>query len=242
MLPLRDTIRSSKIPVVTWVLIGVNTLVFLYEISLSSNSLNQLIMTYGLVPAHLDLPHPAGLLIHPQPLISFLTHMFLHGGWFHLISNMWILFIFGDNVEDRMGRGRYLLFYLISGFVAGLAQVLIDPTSSAPAVGASGAIAGVLGAYFIMFPAARVLTLIPIFFFPWFVEIPAIFYLGFWFLSQLFSGISSLNLVNQAVGGVAWWAHIGGFIFGILFYRFFISYARPIYTNRFPDNDIDWRR
>ena len=242
MLPLRDTIRSSKLPIVTWALIGVNALVFLFEISLSPASLNQLVMTYGLVPAHLNLTHPAGLLLHPQSLISFLTHMFLHGGWFHLISNMWILFIFGDNVEDRMGRGRYLLFYLVSGLVAGLAQVLIDPTSSTPAVGASGAIAGVLGAYLIMFPTARVLTLIPVFFFPWFVEIPAIFYLGFWFLSQLFSGISSLNLANQAMGGVAWWAHIGGFIFGILFYRLFVTRNRPIFPGGFPDNYPDWRR
>ena len=141
-----------------------------------------------------------------------------------------------------MGRGRYLLFYLVSGLVAGLAQVLIDPTSSTPAVGASGAIAGVLGAYLIMFPTARVLTLIPVFFFPWFVEIPAIFYLGFWFLSQLFSGISSLNLANQAMGGVAWWAHIGGFIFGILFYRLFVTRNRPIFPGGFPDNYPDWRR
>jgi len=240
MLPLRDTIRSSKLPIVTWLLIGINTLIFLFEISLSQNSLNQLVMTYGLVPAHLNLTHPASLFLNPQPLISFITHMFLHGGWFHLISNMWILFIFGDNVEDRMGRWRYLLFYLIGGLVAGLAQVLIDPTSSIPAVGASGAIAGILGAYLIMFPAARVLTLIPIFFFPWFVEIPAIFYLGFWFLSQLFSGISSLNLANQAIGGVAWWAHIGGFIFGILFYRFFVPRVRRIYPDRSPGNYPNW--
>ncbi len=240
MLPLRDTIRSSKFPLVTWVLIGLNTLVFLFEISLSASSLNQLVLTYGLVPAHLNLTHPASLLQDPQPLFSFLTHMFLHGGWFHLISNMWILFIFGDNVEDRMGRGRFLIFYLASGLVAGLAQVLIDPASTTPAVGASGAIAGVLGAYFIMFPRARVLTLIPIFFFPWFVEIPAIFYLGFWFLSQLFSGLSSLNLVNQAIGGVAWWAHIGGFIFGILFFRLFIPRIRKNFPAQFPDNFGGW--
>jgi len=235
MIPLRDTIRSSKTPIVTWTLIGINTLVFLFENSLSPNSLNQLVMTYGLVPAHLHLFNPTHLITSPQPLASFFTHMFLHGGWFHLISNMWILFIFGDNVEDRMGRGRYLLFYLISGFVAGLAQVLIEPTSQTPAVGASGAIAGVLGAYFIMFPTARVLTLILIFFFPWFVEIPAIFFLGFWFLAQLFSGISSLSLVHQAIGGVAWWAHIGGFIFGLLFYRFFVPRIRHVYPNRFQD-------
>ncbi len=240
MLPLRDTIRSSKFPIINWILIGINTLVFLFEISLSSPALNQTIMAFGLVPAHLNLTHPANLIINPLPLLSLFTHMFLHGGWFHLISNMWILFIFGDNVEDRMGRGRYLLFYLIGGLVAGLAQVLIDPTSSTPAVGASGAIAGVLGAYFIMFPRARILTLIPIFFFPWFVEIPAIYYLGFWFLSQLFSGFSSLNLVNQAIGGVAWWAHIGGFIYGILFYRFFVPHIRQLYSSQFPDNYGNW--
>jgi membrane associated rhomboid family serine protease len=240
MIPLRDTIRSSKFPLVTWILIGLNTLIFLYEISLPPSALDRLVMTYGLVPANLNLFQPASLLHDSQSLLSLFTHTFLHGGWFHLISNMWILFIFGDNVEDRMGRGRYILFYLSGGLIAGLTQVLIDPSSPTPAVGASGAIAGILGAYFIIFPRARVLTLIPIFFFPWFVEIPAIFYLGFWFLSQLFSGISSLNLIDHTIGGVAWWAHIGGFLFGILFYRFFISRIRQIYPRRFPDNFESW--
>ncbi len=240
MLPLRDTIRSSKFPFVTWILIGINALIFLFELSLPERALDQLVMTYGLVPANLNLFQPTGVILHPQSLVSFFTHMFLHGGWFHLISNLWILFIFGDNVEDRMGRGRYLLFYLMGGLIAGLAQVLIDPASPTPAVGASGAIAGILGAYFMMFPRARVLTLIPIFFFPWFVEIPALFYLGFWFLSQLFSGISSLSLVDHTIGGVAWWAHIGGFLFGIMFYRFFVPRVRQFYPRQLTDDHNGW--
>jgi membrane associated rhomboid family serine protease len=167
--------------------------------------------------------------------------MFLHGGWFHIISNMWILFIFGDNVEDRMGSGRYLLFYLISGLAAAFVQVLTNPASQIPAIGASGAIAGVLGAYFLLYPRSRVITLIPIFFIPWIVEIPAIFYLGFWFVSQLFSGVAALRLPQEvAMGGVAWWAHIGGFVFGIVFYRLFTPRRHRVYTHRYPDEYFPW--
>jgi membrane associated rhomboid family serine protease len=166
--------------------------------------------------------------------------MFMHGGWLHFLSNMWTLFIFGDNVEDRMGHGRYILFYLLAGLASGLLQALVAPGSTIPAIGASGAIAGVLGAYFILYPAGRVLTLIPLFIFPWFVEIPAIIYLGFWFVTQLFSGIASLNVPGAAsMGGVAWWAHIGGFLFGVFAYRYFLRRMRPSYADiypRYPDD------
>lgn len=159
--------------------------------------------------------------------------MFLHGGWFHLISNMWVLFIFGDNVEDRMGHGRFLLFYLLSGLAAGLMQALAAPGSHLPTVGASGAIAGVLGAYLLFFPGARVLTLIPFFFFFSFVEIPALFYLGFWFIAQLYSGLFALALpAGMSAGGVAWWAHIGGFLFGLLLARRF-ERPRPAWGDPF---------
>jgi membrane associated rhomboid family serine protease len=155
---------------------------------------------------------------------------------------MWILFIFGDNVEDRMGGGRYFVFYTLSGLASGLLQALVAPTSQVPAIGASGAIAGVLGAYFILYPAGRVLTLIPIFIIPWFVEIPAIVFLGFWFVTQLISGLPALIMPNAAnMGGVAWWAHIGGFLFGILAHRFFIRNIHPSYYRdfpRFPDDTI----
>ncbi len=235
MIPLRDTIRSRSFPLVNLGIIGLNTLVFLFELNLSPRGLNQFIFTFGMVPARLNLTSPLALLDNPLPLITLFSHMFMHGGWVHFLSNMWTLFIFGDNVEDRMGGGRYFVFYILAGLASGLLQALVAPGSSVPAIGASGAIAGVLGAYFILYPGGRVLTLIPIFIFPWFVEIPAIIYLGFWFVSQLFSGLAALNMPAEAsMGGVAWWAHIGGFIFGILAYRFFVRRIQPIYYRQFP--------
>jgi membrane associated rhomboid family serine protease len=160
--------------------------------------------------------------------------MFLHGGWVHFLSNMWTLFIFGDNVEDRMGSGRFLLFYLLGGVLAGLAQAFVDPASRVPAIGASGAIAAVLGAYFLFFPGSRVITFVPVFFLPWFVEIPSFIYLGFWFISQLFSGVAALATVSGvAGGGVAWWAHVGGFVAGLLLARPFAAGRR--YRSWYPD-------
>ena len=151
--------------------------------------------------------------------------MFLHGGWLHIISNMWTLYIFGDNVEDRMGTMRYLIFYFICGLAAGLVHVFTNLNSTIPTVGASGAIAGVLGAYFLLYPNARVITLIPIFFFPLFVELPAITYLGIWILTQIFSGVLSLGLPED-VGGVAFWAHVGGFIAGVMLHWLFVKSRR----------------
>jgi membrane associated rhomboid family serine protease len=234
MLPIRDTIRSYHFPVVNLVLIGINAVVFLFEISLPAASLDRLILNFGLTPARL---HPLLTLAQPSVLVTMFTHMFLHGGWMHFLSNMWVLYIFGDNIEDRMGSGRYLAFYLAGGLASGLMQALVDPSSTVPAIGASGAIAAVLGAYFVLFPGARVVTLIPIFILPWFVEIPALFYLGFWFVSQIYSGIS-------AVAGVAWWAHIGGFLFGALLHRLFTPPVHPAYTRwaaRPPDELEHWR-
>jgi membrane associated rhomboid family serine protease len=167
-----------------------------------------LVLEYGLVPARLSWANPAS-----WP--TLVTSIFLHGGWFHVISNLWTLFIFGDNVEDRMGHLRFLAFYLASGVVAGLAHVALAPTSTLPTIGASGAIAGVLGAYFVLYPSARVLTLVPLIFIPWLVEIPAFIYLGIWFLSQLSSVLLNLGAAGD-FGGIAWWAHIGGFAFGAL--------------------------
>lgn len=239
MIPIRDTVRSRTFPVVNWLLIGLNVLVFLYENSLSQSALNRLISNYGIVPARINLAHPIAMLAHPLLLAPLLTHMFLHGGWLHILSNMWVLFIFGDNVEDRMGHSRYLLFYLLSGFVAALVQVLAAPASHVPSIGASGAIAGVLGAYILLYPRARVLTLIPLFFLPWLMEIPAIVFLGFWFISQLFSGLLSLGVPNAAsMGGVAWFAHIGGFLFGMLFYGLFVLPRPPNTSPQYP-NQLD---
>jgi len=223
--------------VVTWAIIGLNILVFLYEITLRPSALGRFTLAFGMVPANLHLSNPIALLNNPWPLLTLVTSMFIHGGWFHILSNMWVFFIFGDNVEDRLGSGRFLIFYMVSGVVANVLQALVFPTSRIPAIGASGAIAGVLGAYFLFFPTARVVTLIPILFIPWIVNIPAIFYLGFWFISQIYSGLFSLGAVGASAGGVAWWAHIGGFIFGVLFARIGVP-RRSIYAPRYPDDNI----
>ena len=207
MIPLYDTLRSRRLPIVNWLLIALNVLVFLYEISLSPSGLEQLTKTWGLVPV--------ALIAHPEAAwLTILSSMFLHGGWFHILSNMWVLFIFGDNVEDRMGGGRYLIFYLLSGTAAGLMQSYFLSTSSEPMIGASGAIAGVLGAYLLLFPQARIASLVPIFFIFTIVNVPAPLFLLFWFVSQLFSGW--LTLGGAGGSGVAWWAHVGGFVFGML--------------------------
>jgi membrane associated rhomboid family serine protease len=226
MLPIKDTIRSRTFPWITWVLIIANALIFIFETRLSRPELDAFIETFGLVPALVDM-------VNPLTWYPFLTHMFLHGGWFHLLSNMWILFIFGDNVEDRLGSGRFLAFYLLGGIGAGLLQSFISPDPNIPSLGASGAIAAVLGAYILFFPRSRVITLVPLFFIPWFIEIPAVIFLGIWFVSQLFSGIASLTAAAGEWGGVAWWAHIGGFVFGLLLSKPFSVGRRP--TRWYPD-------
>lgn len=241
MLPIRDTVRSYTFPLINWLLIGLNTVVFFLELSLSTNNLNRFIQIFALTPAKLHLDQPWMLIGNPLPLITLLTHMFLHGGWIHFLSNMWILYIFGDNVEGRMGSIRYLIFYLIGGLAAGVLQALVSPLSQVPSLGASGAIAAVLGAYFLLYPRARVITLVPLLFIPWFIEIPAIVYLGFWFITQLFSGIASLSQsVAANMGGVAWFAHIGGFIFGLIFARIFIPRRHPAYLRQYPDEYWPW--
>lgn len=230
MIPLRDSVRTYAFPIVNICLIGMNTLIFVFEISISPTALERLFTDYGLVSARLHLDDPLAMLSNPTVLATFITYSFLHAGWLHYLSNIWTLYIFGDNVEDRMGSARYLLFYLLIGALSGLLQALINPESNAPLIGASGAIAGVLGAYFMLYPRARVFTLIIILIFPWFVYIPALIYLGVWFVLQLFSGIAALNLPSAvSVAGVAWWAHIGGFLCGIILYRLFIPAVHPAY-------------
>jgi len=207
MIPLRDTVPSETVPVVTRLLIGANVLVFLYQAALGSYG-ESFIRAHGLVPRRVHLDQLETL----RPLV---TSMFLHGGWMHLLGNMLYLHIFGDNVEDRVGHLRYLALYLLAGIVAGIAQVAINPRSGLPMVGASGAIAGVTGAYFLFYPRARVVTLVPIFVFLQVVELPAVFFLFVWFAFQLFLGIGSLGM-DSAGGGVAFWAHIGGFLAGMV--------------------------
>jgi membrane associated rhomboid family serine protease len=210
MIPLRDTIPARRFPVVNTAIIALNVLVFLFESLMGSGQLEQVTFTWGLVPA--TFWQEGGVFAW----ITVFTSMFMHGGWWHLISNMLALYIFGDNVEDRLGPVRYVLFYLCAGLAASAAHLVAYAQSPIPTVGASGAIAGVLGAYLVLYPHARVLTLVPIFYFIRIVEIPALLYLGFWFVSQLFNGLFALTAVDVfQSGGVAWWAHIGGFVFGL---------------------------
>ncbi|MBM3124906.1 MAG: rhomboid family intramembrane serine protease [Chloroflexi bacterium] len=205
MIPLYDTLRTRRFPLVTLLLILVNVLVFLYESRLSPAGLQAFILDWGLIPQQLkDGPQAAWWTVF--------TSMFMHGGWFHILTNMWVLFIFGDNVEARLGGIPYLIFYLSSGIAAAALQIALLPASGIPVVGASGAIAGVLGAYMLLFPQSRVASLVPILFIFTLVEVPAFIYLAFWFVSQLFSGLLSFEGVDTS--GIAWWAHVGGFVFG----------------------------
>jgi membrane associated rhomboid family serine protease len=203
MIPISDVIPSRTTPVVTVGLIIVNVLVFLYEQTLPEVRLLEFVGSYALIPAWFSIP-------------ALFTSQFLHGGWMHIISNMLYLWIFGDNVEDRLGHGWFIVFYLGAGAVAAILQMLFDPFSSIPMVGASGAIAGVMGAYFVLYPYSRVLTAVFLVIFFDIIEIPAVFFLGLWFLLQLLSGVGSLALSNAAGAGIAFWAHIGGFIAGAM--------------------------
>ncbi len=207
----------------TWMLIAVNLLVFLYELTLPAAGLDRLFYAFGVVPARFSAPDWALDVGLPSAgLLSFFTSMFLHGGFLHVVSNLWTLWIFGDNVEDRMGPFRFLAFYLVSGLAAGAVHLVTHFDSAVPTVGASGAIAGVLGAYMVLYPRSRVLTLVPVFFWPLFFEIPAFFYLAFWFVAQVFSAASA----GAAGASVAWWAHVGGFLTGLLVFRLFLR-PRP---------------
>ena len=214
MIPLRDINPSRNFPVVNTLLIGINVLVFLLQMS-QGNGTDRFVYTYGLVPARYAIPHVSAYFTPFQQVFSFLSFMFLHGGFLHLLGNMWSLYIFGDNIEDRLGPFRYLLFYLLCGLASGLSHLLLNMNSTIPTIGASGAISGVMGAYLVLHPRSRILTLIPILIFPWFVEIPAFFFIGFWFVMQLLNAAGSHGMG----GGIAWWAHIGGFLFGIVFLK-----------------------
>jgi len=216
MIPLRDTIPARTRPVVTHGIIVVNVLVYLVQMAQGPH-LERFVYFYGLVPARYFVPQIADYFSAAEQLFALLSFMFLHGGLWHLLGNMWSLYIFGDNVEDHLGPLRYAAFYLLCGLASGLSHMLIHRYSNIPTIGASGAIAGVMGAYFILFPRSRILTLIPILFIPYFIEIPAYFFLGIWFALQFLSAAGS----GGAAGGVAWWAHIGGFVFGMLVLKIF---------------------
>lgn len=221
MIPIRDTIRSQNFPVVNFLLIGANVIAFLWQLSLGP-ALEKALFTYGIVPLRYSDSSLAAHFSTVQQILPFFTSMFLHGGLFHILGNMWFLYIFGDNVEDRLGHLRYLTFYLLCGLMAGVAHLLTNWESRVPTIGASGAIAGVMGAYFVTYPRARIVTLIPFFFLFQFAELPAFIFLGLWFLMQLVSA----GLSNGGAGGIAWWAHVGGFVCGIILLKLFQAVPR----------------
>jgi membrane associated rhomboid family serine protease len=214
-IPLHDHIQRRTASVATLALIVLNVLVFLFELSLGPN-LDRLVFVFGIIPARYTAPHGLGPSHFEGLVVSALASMFLHGGWLHLIGNMLFLFVFGRSVEDRYGHLKFLMIYFVSGLAAAGAHILLNVGSRVPTIGASGAIAGILGAYLVCFPTARITTLIPLFFFFWSVEIPALFLLGYWFLIQFVAGFQMLAIQSATGSGVAWWAHVGGFVVGMV--------------------------
>jgi membrane associated rhomboid family serine protease len=221
MIPIRDDTPRFSTPFITYFLIIANVLVFIYELMIGAQSeaaLNSLISEFGIVP-RVDVAILTGS-THISPaaaIIPIFTSMFLHGSWIHIIGNMWVLWIFGDNIEDYLGHFKYLIFYLASGLGAALLHIALNINSRMPSVGASGAIAGVMGAYFILYPKARVLTVVPLIVFFTFWHLPAWIVLGYWFLVQFLSGAATaIAATTQTTGGVAFWAHVGGFVTGIV--------------------------
>lgn len=233
MIPLRDKNPTRGAPFVTITLVVLNCLVFLGELYMDGQGqFNAFITEWGVVPAQL-LNQPAG----EWPTIF--TSMFLHGGWAHLLGNMLYLWIFGDNIEDRLGHGRYLVFYLLAGIIATAAQIAVNPQGTVPNIGASGAIAGVLGGYLLLYPKARITALV----FRFITDVPAIIVLGFWFIYQFFNGVASLSTMDMQIGGVAFFAHIGGFVAGmILIYPFQVGLPQRDDERHFPQSSRDpWR-
>ncbi len=213
-IPLNDHIRRQVFWIATLAIIAANVLAFLYELSLG-RSLNQFVFLFGIIPARYTTPSGLAHLTPEGFFIPIFSSMFLHGGWLHLLGNMLFLFVFGRSVEDRFGHLRFLFLYFVAGMGAALLHIFLNAGSRYPTIGASGAIAGVLGAYFVSFPRARITTLIP-FFFIWTVELPALLVLGYWFLIQFFSGFQMLAIESATSGGVAWFAHVGGFLAGMI--------------------------
>jgi membrane associated rhomboid family serine protease len=217
MIPIRDSARTRTFPIVNTTLILTNIMVFVWMLSLTQAEMLESAYGLGLIPAQFGQALSEGRLV--AAVTPLVTYQFLHGGWFHLIGNMLYLWVFGDNVEDNLGHIPYLFFYLVVGGIAGFAQFSLDSASTIPIVGASGAVAGILGAYLLLCPNARVLTIIPIFFFVTLAEFRAVFFLIFWFVLQIFNGIASIGIDSVTV---AWWAHIGGFLAGVILIKLFV--------------------
>lgn len=224
MIPLYDTIPSKRFPVINWLIIILNAIVFIFELTLNDAETVTFFHKFGLVPAQTSLVS--------GNQYTFLTNMFLHGGWGHFVANMWILYIFGDNVEDKMGHIRYFLFYIIAGLIASFTHFILYRNSTAPAIGASGAISGIMAAYMFMFPRSKIVSFIPIFFIPLLFPIPAFIYVAIWFIGQLFSGTYHL-LFSPSATGIAFWAHIGGFLGGLALYKLFLSRKRKRNKNKY---------
>jgi membrane associated rhomboid family serine protease len=231
VIPLKDLTPRRSFPVVTLVLILANVLVFVYQVSLPSHAADAFIQAYALTPAKISYALQGRHYTLAQALLPLLTCMFLHAGFFHILGNMWFLWIFGANVEDAMGPGAYLIFYFTCGIISGIAQVAFSWGSHIPSLGASGAISGVLGAYIVLFPRSRILTLVPLFiiWFTW--RIPVVVFIGIWFLLQFLSGVSSLG--STSTGGVAWWAHVGGFLAGLALARTMHRRPRSAYSSSY---------
>lgn len=228
MIPFRDNVPSRTFPFITMALIIFNCFVFFQELMLGRH-LSSFLHAYGVIPLRIVESVFSFDPLALSSLFTLVTAMFLHGGWMHLIGNMWYLWIFGDNVEDYLGHFTYLVFYVVCGLLGNVAHIVFNWSSTIPSVGASGAIAGVLGAYLLLYPGARVLTLIPLFILWPIIEIPAIILLGFWFVQQFLFGFSSLATTAEPSGGVAWFAHIGGFITGMIL----IAQAKRAHRRRF---------
>ena len=227
MFPVKTTVATRYAPIVTWALIGTNVLVFLYQLSLPPGELERFLARYALIPARYFAPATAGLgglegiggigALGNGGYLPFLSNIFLHGSLFHILSNMWMLWLFGPGIEDRLGHVRYLVFYLLCGVGASAAHAFVNASSPIPALGASGAIAGIMGAYMRLFPLSRMLVVVPVFIFPFFFEMHASLFVGIWFAIQLIQGLGGLlSGVMSITGGIAWWAHIGGFVVGWL--------------------------
>ena len=217
MIPLRDDAPRTTTPYVNYFLIALNVAVFLFEIQLTPSGLMAFVRDFGFVPAHVSNFARGGAGYALPAFVPVFTSMFIHASWLHIIFNMWALWIFGDNVEDSLGHFRYLVFYFISGIAASALHYVFNATSAEPSVGASGAIAGVMGAYFLLFPSARVLT----FFFVFFTWLPAWLVLGYWFVVQFLSGAATSIAATKQTTGVAFWAHVGGFIAGVTMIKIF---------------------
>lgn len=233
MIPISDANPTRRLPIVNWLLIGANVLVFLFELQMSDRALDRFMLQWGLVPQQLlvALAHPAAA-SSLHAFETLITSQFIHAGWLHIIGNMLFLFVFGDNIEEVLGSGLYLFFYLLCGIIAGLTQTFVLApflgNVNIPSIGASGAISGVLGAYLILYPRARIRVLLPILIFLTTLQVPAIVVIGLWFLQQFFLGVLSLNAMAAQSGGVGFWAHVGGFVAGLIMILPFIGRARQL--------------